>query len=392
MNSFDRVISPTVSRQQSERSTDLKDVFTHDAPIFVAVGRNRSYTITENGVLWHWGVQQNLPVNCRVSQDGSPVSVMEDVVFVSAGGSHTMAITSDGVLWGWGENLFGQLGDGTRYGSDGTIFTNQTIPVPILENVTYVSAGARHTMAITDDGILWGWGHNAYGQLGIGTAGYIYSEHAFVLRPVPIMENVRTVSAASSHTMAITFDEELWGWGSNRSANLGIGVENVNRDDERLNEGFRLTPILVMENVTGVSAAYTHTMAVTSDGSLWAWGGNNQGRFIDSEVLWFPAPVQIMEGIDYVCISWGSTRAVDTAGNLLAWGDNRSGRVGDGTTERRLTPVIILENIVAVSSGDGSHNFAIDSDGVLWAWGSNRNKTLGDGSDAEYRSYPIRLN
>lgn len=364
--------------------------FQQQTPIFVAVGGGRSYVITEDGVLWTFGYNRNLPEEQRVSPDGQPVAIMEDVVFVSANDTHTMAITEDGVLWAWGSNGYGQLGNGDQ--DWGFVAAGEWTfpPVPVMENVTYVSAGSRHTMAITDGGTLWGWGHNRSGQLGLGTGGYWEDEHSYRLTPVQIMENVSRVSAGSVHTMAITYDGELWGWGSNRGMYLGIGTDDWN--DERLREGLRLAPILVMEDVVDVSASPTHTMAVTSDGTLWAWGGNNNGQFIDSDILRHPAPVPIMEGVESVAIRWGRTRVIDRDGVLWSWGDNRRGSVGDGTTQQRLTPVAILENIVMVSGGSGSHTLAIDSDGVLWAWGNNGSGQLGDGSDVEYRTYPVRVN
>ena len=87
-----------------------------------------------------------------------------NVSFVSLGFSHTAVITDDGSLWTWGFNEFGQLGNGTS--------ENSSIPVKVMENAAFVSAGGNHTMVITDDGSLWAFGATANGRLGDGTFGH----------------------------------------------------------------------------------------------------------------------------------------------------------------------------------------------------------------------------
>jgi len=185
-------------------SIDHDRSFEDYTPIFVAAGGSRSYVITEGGTLWNWGVSSNRPTKGIMVNSPVPVPIMEDVVFVSAGTRHTMVITEDATLWGWGQSCCGQIGNGIR--ADW-----QPIPVPVLENVIYVSVGARsHTMAITEDGTLWGWGRNNDGQLGIGTGGGgFFAGHIVYPYPTRVKENVRSVSAASSHTIAITNDGSI---------------------------------------------------------------------------------------------------------------------------------------------------------------------------------------
>ena len=350
-------------------------------PIFLATGGSRSYVITDEGLLWSWGIQRAYRGRGNISFSNSkPTAIMENVVLVSAGNGHTMAITSDGSLWAWGNNCYGKLGD-----ESGEPW--QQYPSFVMENVVYVSAGRVHTMAITDDGVLWGWGRNRSGQLGIGTGGYWEDEASYSDVPVQIMENVKSVSAASTYTMALTHDGELWGWGSNRRAGLGIGTYDW--DDERLLEGIRTTPILIMEDVVSVSSSHNHTVAITSDGILWAWGCNHGGRFAADGRSLLPTPVQLMENVEIASVRGAGTFAVDSSGTLWAWGSNSSGAVGDGTMEERLVPVAILDNLVAVSGS--THVLALDSGGVLWVWGSNSNNQLGDGSTVDNRNYPVPL-
>ena len=115
---------------------------------------------------------------------------------VSVGEKHVMVLKEDGTLWGWGRNLYGELGDGTT--------TERTRPVKILDGVRQVSAGDFCTMSIFDDGTLWGWGSNGYGELGDGTT-------TKCNRPIKILDGVKQVSAEGAYTMAILNDGTLWG-------------------------------------------------------------------------------------------------------------------------------------------------------------------------------------
>ena len=124
--------------------------------------------------------------------------------YLSRGGSHTTSIKNDGTLWAWGYNYYGQLGDGTT--------DSKNIPTQeATASITWfsVSAGVRHTVAIKSDGTLWSWGQNYYGQLGDGTT---------TDKNIPIQEATASntwshVSVGSPHTVAIKNDGTLWVWG-----------------------------------------------------------------------------------------------------------------------------------------------------------------------------------
>jgi alpha-tubulin suppressor-like RCC1 family protein len=91
------------------------------------------------------------------------VQVLTGVSAVAVGGGHTLALKQDGSLWDWGYNFWGQLGDGST--------TDRTTPVQVLTGVSAVAAGADHTLALKQDGSLWDWGSSSNGQLGDGSSG-----------------------------------------------------------------------------------------------------------------------------------------------------------------------------------------------------------------------------
>ena len=194
----------------------------------VSLGDFHSAAITEDGSLYTWGDNEfgalGRPQDEMyfVNHVGyyygpTPVKIMDNVKSVSLGGAHSGAITEDGSLYMWGYNIYGQLGNGESGRDENHNEKISTIPIKIMDNVKSVSLGEYYSSAITEDGSLYMWGNNAYGELGNGT-----TEDSSV--PIKIMDNVKSVKLGSSHSSAITEDGNLYMWGYNRKGNLGNGA------------------------------------------------------------------------------------------------------------------------------------------------------------------------
>ena len=321
----------------------------------VSAGGFHSMAIKTDGSLWMWGNNRYGQIgNGTVTDCPVPFKLMDSVAAVSAGDIHSMAVKTDGSLWAWGRNSFGQLGDGT--------ITERHTPVKVMDSVAAVSAGGSHTLAIKTDGSLWAWGGNSYGQLGDGTT-------TGRSGPVKIMENVAAISAGYAHSMAIKADGSLWAWGSNGYGQLGDGTATDRR-----------TPVRIVGDVTDVSTGAFFTTAVKSDGSLWVWGFNVGQLGTDANGVlrdFSAAPVRIMDDVASVSAGGEHIMAIKTDGSLWACGGNTYGQLGDGTETDRYSPGKVMDGVAAVSSG-GAHTAAIRADGSLWAWGSNYYHQIGN--------------
>jgi alpha-tubulin suppressor-like RCC1 family protein len=273
-------------------------------------------------------------------------------------------------LWVWGFGTSGQLGDATT--------TSKNTPVTTSTGGTTwksVAAGSKnHSLAIKTDGTLWVWGGNGIfdAKLGINADGN---------RNTPVTtfaggNNWKQVAAGYYHSAAIKTDGTLWIWGRNEEYQLGIPLPNP----------YPQTPVTTFAGGTNwkqVSCGKEHTAAIKTDGSLWTWGTNSDGRLgINNTDLKITPVTTFAGGTDWKSVAAGSnhTAAIKTDGTLWVWGLASSGRLGtNDTTPNRNTPVTTFaggNNWKQVSAGH-VHTGAIKTDGSLWVWGSDDFNVLG---------------
>ena len=278
--------------------------------------------IRTDGSLWSWGRNDSgqLGDGSNILR-GYPAHILCNTIAMSAGGWHSLAIKSDNSLWAWGSNEHGQLGDGT--------FDNRYSPVRIMDDVISVSAGHWHTMAIKSDGSLWAWGVG--GRLGNGTP---YGSNT----PQFIMDGVVDVSAGRGHNLALLSDSSLWAWGINEFGEVGDGTMEA-----------RYSPLYIMSGVVSISASASHSAAIKDDRSLWTWGENIAGQLGDGTTEIRSYPINIMDEVVAVSAggaTHGFTLALHSDGGLWAWGDNVSGQLGVSRAITQHYPVQILQDMI----------------------------------------------
>ncbi len=247
-------------------------------------------------------------------------------------------------------------------------------PVPVTSPVTYaLAAGYDHSVAIRSDGTLWSWGDNSVGQL--GTLSGVVAEP----RQVISTTTFSATAAGFKHTLALKSDGTLWSWGDNTFGQLGV-------DSVIPNTTFNKTPVQVMPGTTfiAIAAGQNHSLAIRTDGALWAWGDNSSGQLGDGTKVNRAAPVAVAAGSTFISVAAHGgfhSLAIKTDGSLWGWGFNFSGQVGDGTTTTRFLPVKVGTDLLTRSIATGiDFSMAIKKDGSLSAWGNNAKGQLGDGT------------
>jgi hypothetical protein len=180
---------------------------------------------------------------------------------------------------------------------------------------------------------------------------------------------------ASAHSLVLN-NGSVWAWGTNQNGQLGDGGTTDSS-----------TPLAVsgLHNIIAIASGGAHSLAVTADGKVWSWGANDSGQLGTGTNADSALPMEIpgLSGISAVAAGENHSLALSSDGKVWAWGGNSSGQLGDGTTVNRNTPVQVesLDDIVAIAAGK-VHSMALARDGTVWSWGGNYNGQLGDGTVA----------
>jgi alpha-tubulin suppressor-like RCC1 family protein len=343
----------------------------------ISTGAFHSQVIINDGTVWAWG--ENLfgeLGNISTLNSSQPVQVLNlsGIGSISAGAFHSLVLKSDKTVWAWGKNLFGELGNGT------TINSFQSVQASNLIEVKSVSSGAYHSLTLKNDGTVWAWGENLYGELGNGT-----TLNSFQPVQVLNLSGAGSISAGAFHSLALKSDGTVWAWGDNYFGQLGNNSST---------NSFQPVQVTGINGVMSISAGEHHSLALKNDGTVWAWGYNyysQLGNDTTSDRNYIPKQVQLLSGVSSISAGANHSLALKSDGTVWAWGYNAQGELGNGTTTNSSLPVQVsgLSGVISISAG-ANHSLALKSDGTVWAWGENLYGELGNGTTAN-SSAPVQV-
>jgi len=348
------------------------------------------------GILYAWG-QNDTGFNSRgqlgtgdTVDRSSPVTVLGGITnwsSIAGGLEHSLGLTDTGVLYAWGGSGVGQLGTGDRI--------SKSSPVTVLGGITNwssVAASYDQSLGLTDTGELYAWGNGGAGRLGTGDENDSSS-------PVTVaggITNWSSIGAGRRHSLGVTDSGVLYAWGDGDDGRLGT--------NDTTDKSSPVTVVGGITNWSSVDAGSRHSLGLTDAGVLYAWGRGSSGRLGTGDTIFRSSPTTVVGGItnwSSIVASFEHSLGLTDTGELYAWGNGGYGRLGTGDTISRSSPVTVaggLTNWSSIAAGY-YHNFGLTDSGLLYAWGGgewdgggSRNTfvELGTG-DTSSRSSPVTV-
>lgn len=365
----------------------------------VSVGGDHTCGLQVNGAAFCWGSNRSFQLgvaqvdtSCGTASSAyecalSPQPVQPGVKFlsISAGARHTCAITESREAYCWGANDYGQVGDFAS--------TSPTlVRVPGSLGWTDISAGFTHTCAVRTDGALYCWGSNDRGQIGNGTM-----TGSSGMTRVPIGAPIASVSTGQGRTCARSTLGAVYCWGAVWTSRTG-GLEMTRS---------QATPQLVPSSpaMAWVSVGSFTTCGADASGLAYCWEGNPRGQLGNGSQDGSTVPMRVSSDLAFVQVSAGIVQScgVTTSGAGFCWGDDSFGQLGVSPSSliercggQNLpcstvpTAVFGAQKFTEISAGFGSHVCGVTIKGNLYCWGLGVSGQRGDGTMSYATSVPIQ--
>ncbi|GEM_PF-1179865 len=357
----------------------------------VAGSEETSLALASDGTVYAWGENQygqlgngtntdsNIPV--AVKTTGTPMEGKQ-IVQIAAGRWSSFALASDGTVYSWGFNDGGQLGNGTANHSNVPVAVKTTGTPMEGKTIVQVASSVFHSLALASDGTVYAWGSNGDGPLGNGTNTNSNVPVAVKTTGTPMDgKTITQVAAGGTHSLALASDGTMYAWGDGSKGQLGNGT-NTNSSIPVVVDAS--DPSIAGKTVTQISSGMYSSFALASDGTMYIWGENNSNSPVAVPTTGTPMDgkriVQVIHNLAHLL-------ALADDGTMYAWGENSSGQLGNGTNTNSNVPVAVKttgtplddKTIIQVIAG-ASYSLALASDGTIYSWGGNGKGQLGNGT------------
>lgn len=255
--------------------------------ISAAGGGLHSMALKNDSTIWAWGLNMTGQLGDGTNTGKTtPVQVnnLTGIFAIAAAPYHSLAMKNDSTVWAWGSNSRGQLGDGTN--------TDTNVPVQMIippsGGIKAIAGGGEYTVILKNDGTVWASGNNTlYGVIGIGVWGNEYWTPLQVHGQgnIGFLTDITAIAAGGYHCLALKNDGTVWAWGYNNFGQLGDGTTTAKNVPVQVSG---------LTGITAIVGGYYYSLALKNDGTVWAWGNNGGGQLGDSTLTDRYTPVQVV--------------------------------------------------------------------------------------------------
>ncbi|MDR0664937.1 MAG: hypothetical protein LBF86_05385 [Helicobacteraceae bacterium] len=341
----------------------------------IAAGDSHTIVIDDQGKMFASGYNERGQLGLNDADNRvsfAAITYLRDanITAIAAGEQHAIALDSEGGVWVSGHNDYNQLG--FEKTEDRRIFTK--VKDISDKNVTSVAAGAYHSLALDSDGRVWVSGRNNRGQLGMGDA---YDSAVFTIATSLKDKTIVKIAAGAYHSLALDDKGGVFSSGANDEGQLGEG--------DRDRATFTLVRSLSARTIVKIAAGENFSLALDSEGKIWAVGSNEYGQLgLASGAIAQASFTRIssLKGVFITDIAAGDRHALalDSEGKAYATGLNDDGQLGLGDRRDRLAFSAIeslgAKTILSAAAGE-KHSILLDSEGRIWVSGQNYYGQLG---------------
>jgi alpha-tubulin suppressor-like RCC1 family protein len=289
---------------------------------------------------------------------------------VICGSYHTFILTVNNKIFAAGSNSTGQLGLGDYY--DRHEFTEIDWT---NGNIKQVACGDEHTIILTENNEIFASGRNNYGQLGLGD---LENRYEFIKIQWPF-GNIKQIICGGDYTLILTSDNQIFASGNNENGQLGLDNFDINQSIEfiKINE-FQLT----RENIKQVACGFAHTIILTENNNIYGFGSNTSGQLglnDDDNINLFTKIEWTNRNIKQIICEGDSTFILTDNNKIFASGRNNYGQLGFGNNDyvNEFTEIEWTNgNIKQIICG-GEHSFILTDNNKIFASGRNSFGQLG---------------
>ena len=316
------------------------------------------------------------------------ISTLQNIQSIACGYDHTICLDYSGTVFTFGRNRYGQLGVGKDVETLSHTYVPQKLDLPLI---IQIACGTDFNMCVTEDGLLYSFGEDEYGQLGIGNTAL--KKYNFPQK-VMFLKDVHFISCGANHTICQTVSNDIYCWGSNDHGQLGLDIgKNQLKKFINIPRQCQNWP----DNIVDIKCGYDFTIVLTSNQELFSCGSNTSGQLgRDKEYAIFNSKLKKIPNLSEIMkVECGKSHVscIDVYHNFFIFGENDYGQLGIDTIDETTTSNVIhrpLSNIIDISSG-GNHTFVKTSNNEIYAFGDNLHSQLGIETRGENQLTPIRV-